>query len=172
MAGLTMRGEHGARARRAWGRRLGLAALVVTSMAAAVAAVADQPDASPPVPAAGAPAAAPKPPSANVRIVFTVLPSSTKKATVTWGKKRLGIIAPHAPLIVQRPRDSGPLDVVVRADGCVPVQTRAYTFEDSKVAVKLTPNDQKNTLLGFREELPAPDGGVAPAAPNPDGGAR
>ena len=95
-----------------------------------------------------------------MRIVFTVLPS-TKKATVFWGKKRLGVIAPHAPLIVQRPRDSGPLDVVVRAEGCVPVQTRAYTFEDSKVAVKLTPIDQKNTLLGYREELPAADGGVA-----------
>ena len=74
---------------------------------------------------------------------------------MTWGKKKLGLIGPHAPLIVQRPRDSGPLDVVVRADGCVPVQTRAYTFEDSKVAVKLTPNDQKNTLLGY------PRGGAA-----------
>jgi len=50
------------------------------------------------------------------------------------------------------------------------VQTRAYTFEDSKVAVHVTPNDQKNTLLGYREELP-PDGG-APASPNPDAGAR
>ena len=92
--------------------------------------------------------AAPKPQGPNVRIVFTVVPN-TKKATVTWGKKKLGLIGPHAPLIVQRPRDSGPLDVVVRADGCVPVQTRAYTFEDSKVAVKVTPHEQKNTLLGY-----------------------
>ena len=156
---------------RAWRMRFGVTALVAASLLAAVAAVAD--DAA--APAAGAPGeAAPavaKPPSTTVRIVFTVLPS-TKKATVSWGKKRLGVIGPHAPLIVQRPRDSGPLDVVVRADGCVPVQTRAYTFEDSKVAVHVTPNDQKNTLLGYREELPATDGGVAPSAPNPDGGAR
>lgn len=110
-----------------------------------------------PTPPAGAP-------SPNVKIVFTITPS-TKKAMVFWGKKRLGIIAPHAPLIVQRPRDSGPLDVIVKSDGYVPVQTRAYTFADSKVAVKLTALDQKNTLLGYREELP-PDGG----APNPDGG--
>ena len=68
-----------------------------------------------------------------------------------------------------RPRDSGPLDVVVRAEGCIPVQTRAYTFEDSKVAVKVTPNDQKNTLLGYREEIPA-DGGMP--AGNPDAGVR
>jgi hypothetical protein len=132
-------------------------------------AVAD--DGAAPAAAPGAGAPAPKPPSATVRIVFTVNPSS-KKATVNWGKKRLGIIGPHAPLIVQRPRDSGPLDVIVRADGCIPVQTRAYTFEDSKVSVKLTPNDQKNTLLGYREELPALDGGVPPASGNPDGGAR
>jgi hypothetical protein len=142
--------------------RLGLAALAVAlvAMPLAVVAVAQEPSAPP---------AAAKPQSANVRIVFTVLPS-TKKATVFWGKKKLGAIAPHAPLIVQRPRDSGPLDVVVRADGCVPVQTRAYTFEDSKVAVKVTPNEEKNTLLGYREEIPAGDGGMP--ASNPDGGVR
>ena len=48
------------------------------------------------------------------------------------------------------------------------MQTRAYTFEDSKVAVKVTPIDQKNTLLGYREETPAGDGGVP--ASNLDGG--
>jgi hypothetical protein len=147
--------------------RLGLGALAIALVAMPLAVVAVADDAGAPVPAA--PAAAPKPPSPNVRIVFTVLPS-TKKATVFWGKKKLGVIAQHAPLIVQRPRDSGPLDVVVRADGCVPVQTRAYTFEDSKVAVKVTPNDQKNTLLGYREEIPTGDGGVPPSTP--DGGVR
>jgi hypothetical protein len=141
------------------------ARFTVAALAVAIGAVAE--DAVAPAAGAAPAPAPPKPQSANVRIVFTVLPS-TKKATVQWGKKKLGVIAPHAPLIVQRPRDSGPLDVVVRAEGCVPVQTRAYTFEDSKVAVKVTPNDQKNTLLGYREEVPA-DGG-APAG-NPDGGA-
>lgn len=121
-----------------------------------------QPDGAPPPPAA--PAAAQ--PSPDVKIVFTVLPS-TKNATVMWGKKRLGVIEKGKPLVVKRPRDSGPLDVVVKSDGCLPVQTRAYTFGDSKVAVKLTPLDQKNTLLGYREELP-PEGS---APPEPDGGA-
>jgi hypothetical protein len=126
------------------------------------------PTAAPQQPAAAAPAPA-APPAANVRIVFTVLPS-TKKATVMWGKKRLGIIEKGKPLIVARPRDSGPLDVVVRGEGCLPVQTRAYTFADSKVAVKVTPTDQKNTLLGYREEL-SPDGGALPSG-GPDGGVR
>ena len=146
--------------------RLAALAVVLLAMPLAVVSVADDAVAPPGAPATAPPAAA-KTQSPNVRIVFTVLPS-TKKATVFWGKKKLGAIAPHAPLIVQRPRDSGPLDVVVRADGCVPVQTRAYTFEDSKVAVKVTPNDEKNTLLGYREEIPAGDGGM-PSSP-PDGG--
>src|SRR5262245_52454719 len=153
----------------AWSRRAGLAVFGAALILVSVAMVAVADDGGAPAPGAAAPAAAPKPQSPNVRIVFTVLPSS-KKATVNWGKKKLGVIGPQAPLIVQRPRDSGPLDVVVRAEGCLPVQTRAYTFEDSKVAVKVTPNDQKNTLLGYREEIPATDGG-APGGGNPDGGA-
>ena len=121
----------------------------------------------PPAAAAPAPAA---PPSANVRIVFTVLPS-TKKATVMWGKKKLGVIEKGKPLIVARPRDSGPLDVIVRAEGCLPVQTRAYTFADSKLAVKVTRPDQKNTLLGYRDDMAPPDGGALGSS-GPDGGAR
>ena len=123
-----------------------------------------EPAAAPAAAAPGAPAP-PAPPSDKVRVTFTVWPPSLK-AMVFWGRRRLGMIEPHKPLIVERPRDSGPLDVVVSADGYLRVQTRAYTFGDTKVAVKLTPLDQKNTLLGYREELP-PDGG---APPNPDGG--
>jgi hypothetical protein len=134
-----------------------------------VRAQAANPDAGAPAPGGATPEVG-KPAGANVRIVLTVLPS-TKRATVFWGKKKLGAIAPHQPLVVQRPRDSGPLDLVVRAEGCVPVQTRAYTFADNKLAVKVTPLDEKNTLLGYREELPR-DGGAPAAAQTPDAGAR
>ena len=149
-----------------WSRRAGLAAFSAALILVPLAMVAAADDGV--APAAGAAAPAAKPQSPNVRIVFTVIPSS-KKATVSWGKKKLGVIGPQAPLIIQRPRDSGPLDVVVRAEGCLSVQTRAYTFEDSKVAVKVTPNEQKNTLLGYREEVP--DGGTAGGSSNPDAGA-
>ena len=112
------------------------------------------PPAAAPAPGATAPQA---PPSDKVRITFTVWPPSLK-AMVFWGRRRLGMIAPHQPLIVERPRDSGPLDVVVKAQGFLPVQTRAYTFADSKVSVKMTPPEQKKTLLGYREAVP--DGGA------------
>jgi hypothetical protein len=122
-----------------------------------------------PPPGVAAPAA-PAPLPATVKITIIAAPVQ-KRVAVFWGKRRLGLIAPHAPLILQRPRDSGPLDLIIQCEGFVPVQTRAYTFGDTKLIVKLTPLDQKNTLLGYREEVPPPappptggDGGV-PAAP-------
>jgi hypothetical protein len=114
----------------------------------------------------------------TVRIVIKVVPPNN--ATVTWGNKRLGIIKPKAPLIFERPRDSGPIDVVVKSQGYVTVHTRAYTFTNNVLAVKLTPVDKKNTIYGYREEVPPEtDGGVPGAVPpvpgapaTPDAGAR
>ena len=113
------------------------------------------------------------PATPNVRLVFKAVPPNT--VTVTWGNKRLGIIKPKAPLIIERPRDSGPMDVVYKSQGYVPVHTRIYTFTNSTLAVKLTPVDKKNTIYGYREELPPEDtagAGGAPgmAAPPPGSG--
>lgn len=104
----------------------------------------------------------------TVRIVFMTVPP--EKATVFWGRKPLGLIRGKGkPLTVERPRDSGPMDVVIRAKGFLPVHTRAHTFNDHKVFVKITPEEEKNTLLGYREELPdaGPEAGaiVGPPAP-------
>jgi hypothetical protein len=108
----------------------------------------------------------------TARITFTTVPAVA--ATVTWGRKLLGKIGPRQALVVVRPRDSGPLDVVVKAYGYMPVTTRAHTFADSRVVVKLTPPDQKTTLIGYRAPLDAGvelgsdglpiDGGVLPPA--------
>jgi len=102
----------------------------------------------------------------TTQITFVTSPSVT--ATVTWGATRLGRIRPGAPLVVERPRDSGPLDVIVRAPGFLPVHTRAHTFADSKLLVKLTRPEDKATLIGYRAPIDAgvpldPDGGVPPA---------
>ena len=94
----------------------------------------------------------------NVTILVTVVPP--RAASVYWGRQRLGIIRPRGALAVKRPRDSGPLDLIIRADGFLPVHTRAYTFNDNRLSVKITPLDQISTLLGYREELPPPDAGV------------
>jgi hypothetical protein len=106
----------------------------------------------------------------TVHISFQTVPP--RKAMVKWGKKSLGVIPVPRPLVVERPRDSGPMDVVIRASGYLPVHTRAYTFSDSRVAVKLTAPAEKKTLFGYRQEAPQnPDGGVQVpepvAAPQP-----
>jgi hypothetical protein len=152
----------------------GAVALVALGLAAGGAA--------PGAPAPAVDAGVALPLSPNVKVVFQTVPP--EKAMVFWGKKPLGIInrIPKRSLIIERPRDSGPMDVVVRAKGFLPVHTRAYTFTDTKVFVKLTPVEEKKTLFGYREEIPdagVPDGGapafVGPPAPPtapPDAGAR
>lgn len=160
-------------ARSAVGRRwaLGAAASAVVVALAFAAARAEDAGAPPPAP--------PKPLSPTVRILFQTVPA--EKAEVRTGRKVLGLIKGRGkPLILERPRDSGPLDVTVRAEGYLPVHTRAYTFTDSKVFVKITKEEDKHTLFGYRAELPPePDGGVpavagtasAPGATGPRGDA-
>jgi hypothetical protein len=101
------------------------------------------------------------PTTATVSIV--TMPSVA--ANVYWGKKLLGKIAPGKGLVVVRPRDSGPLDLMVRASGYLPVQTRAHTFSDTRVLVKLTELGHENELLGYRAPLEAGvgDAGAAEA---------
>ena len=52
-----------------------------------------------------------------------------KKAMVFWGKKKLGVIAPRQPLIVQRPRDS-------RAAGRDREVRRLHAGADARVHVR------------------------------------
>lgn len=94
-----------------------------------------------------------EPPKTTATIVFTTTPAT--HARVMWGKRLLGNIGPKAPLVITRPRDTGPLDVMVYAPGYIPVQTRAHTFSDNKVSVKLTTPEQKQTLWGYRAPLDA-----------------
>jgi PEGA domain-containing protein len=106
----------------------------------------------------GAPA---KPQPVKIRIVVR---SSPPKATVFWGKKKLG----DTPVTLERPRDSGPIDLVVRNEGYFPVHTRAYTFKNDGVMVRMTKLDDRMTLFGAKREVTeSPDGGVPPQAPTP-----
>jgi hypothetical protein len=95
----------------------------------------------------------------TVRILIQTVPP--RRAQVRWGRRLLGTIPASHVLVLVRPRDSGPLDLVIRAAGFLPVHTRAYTFTDSRVVVKLTAPSEENTLFGYREQPPPViDGGV------------
>ncbi len=106
---------------------------------------------TPPRPEHDAGAAKEEPTTAT--IVFATSPPVP--AMVFWGRKKLGKITGKRPLVIVRPLDSGPLDVIVRANGYLPVQTRAHTFSDQRLVVKLTPPERKSELLGYKAPLDA-----------------
>jgi hypothetical protein len=106
------------------------------------------------------------PPVKADTVHISIQTSPPRKALVRWGRKTLGVIPTPRPLVVARPRDSGPLDLIIHASGFLPIHTRAYTFSDSRVAVKLTPPSEKSKLFGYREDpAPNPDAGVPAAEP-------
>jgi hypothetical protein len=98
----------------------------------------------------------------TVTVVIATTPPAA--AMVTWGRKRLGKITPRRPLVVVRPRDSGPLDIMVRAEGYLAVQTRAHTFSDHRLVVKLTPLENISELYGYRAPVEPPPESAEQAA--------
>jgi hypothetical protein len=115
-------------------------------------------DAGPAVPAADA-----RPPTVRV-----LVRSAGPTMHVSWGRQQLGT----TPLTLRRPRDSGPMDLVLRAGGYFPTHARAYTYKDDTVVVRPTRIADRMNLLGARKELPPEgDGGVPPAAGAPAPGA-
>jgi hypothetical protein len=118
---------------------------------AAAGSEAEEPVQPPLAPDASTRVDAGAPLSPNVKVTFRTFPP--RRATVTWGSKRLGFIDRGKPLVVERARDSGPLDVIVRAPGFLPVHARAYTFDDAVVDVKITPLDKMDTIYGYQQPL-------------------
>lgn len=117
----------------------------------------------PAVAAAKKPPAPPAPQGEQVTLLVTTQPRV--KARVTWGRKNLGV----TPLHLQRPRDSGPLDLIILAEGYVPVHTRMYTFADDKISVRLTRLDEKKALFGYKHEAPPPAQPAQPGQPSQPG---
>jgi hypothetical protein len=114
--------------------------------------------AQPPAPSP-APLAAPRPRPKKVKIIVRSIPP---KAFVFWGKKNLG----PTPVTLERPTDSGPVDLVVRAEGYFPLHTRAYTVKNDPILVRLTRLADRMSIFGAKKELPPePSPSPAPTAP-------
>jgi hypothetical protein len=86
----------------------------------------------------------------RVRLRLAVGPGD---AEVFWGGKKLGVTV-NGVFEIERPRGSGPLDLMLRAPGFLPHHTRLYTDRDDKLAVRLTRHGEAAGLLGWK---PAPD---------------
>jgi hypothetical protein len=74
------------------------------------------------------------------------------KAHVFWGRKDLGV----APLQIERPRGSGPLDLVIVAEGALPLHTRVFTDRDNSLAVRLYAESEAPGLLGYPRSFSLP----------------
>ncbi len=124
---------------------------------------------APPTPrtdAAIAPASAALPPAPAPVVVVTKAPlppvhlgvrATARRVKIFWGKKLLGA----TPFALERPRDSGPIDLLLRAEGYFPVHTRLYTHKNDAITVSMTKLADRMTLFGAKKE-PAPPATATP----------
>ena len=70
-------------------------------------------------------------------------------AQVYHGKELLG----STPLTLTWPKNTGALDLVVRAPGHIPVNTRLYTYKSDKLTVKLFKEGQSHMVFGFKKKV-------------------
>lgn len=127
-----------------------------------------QPPAPAPKPAAAAPSVTEEelveePPEANPTsetVTIKLVAEPSRKARVFWGRKDLGL----APLELQRPRNSGPLDLLVVAPGALPLHTRVFTDRDDKLALRLVAETDGPGMLGYRPEAVPPEKPARPDA--------
>jgi hypothetical protein len=84
-------------------------------------------------------------------IKIKVMVDARRQAHVIWGRKDFGL----APLEIERPRNSGPLDLVVVAPGYLPHHARAFTDRDDVVSLRLYSAAEAPQMLGYRSsDLP------------------
>ena len=89
-------------------------------------------------------------------VTLTLSISPPVKALVMWGSKQLARVAPDNPTVeLQRPRNTGPLDLDIRAEGFLPHHTRLYTDRNDKVSVRLVRPADATGLLGYRSSVAA-----------------
>ena len=105
---------------------------------------------------------------ASLSDTVTITIRSSPGSHVRWGGKSLG----NTPVVLERPRESGPLDLTLTAGGYLPLHIRAYTFSDDTVNARLVPYSRRSSVFGFPAALDAgvpapPSDGVAPSAPVP-----
>jgi hypothetical protein len=132
--------------------------------AAAAAPRSAAPEAAPPdegAPADGedlAPAAEekdpdPRSPTVKLKLIFT----PPARGTVVWGRKKLAELQPGQMTVeIERPRNSGPLDLLVRADGFLPHHVRLFTDRDDHLSVRLFRPGDARGLLGYHPSAPRP----------------
>jgi hypothetical protein len=97
----------------------------------------------------------PDPRSKTVKLKLAITPPAT--GAVMWGRKKLADIKPgHMTVEFERRRDSGPLDVLVRADSFLLHHIRLFTDRDDRLSVRLIRPEDARGLLGYRAPATPP----------------
>jgi len=95
----------------------------------------------------------PNPTSETVTLRLSITPPS--RGEVLWGQKRMGHFSPAAmDLEFTRPRDSGPLDLELRAEGFLIHHTRLFADRNDKTRVRLYRAEDAVGLLGYKPPSP------------------
>jgi hypothetical protein len=89
---------------------------------------------------------APVAPAATDTVKIKLVADPRRQARVYWGRKDLGL----APVEIERPRGSGPLDLLVLAPGFLPLHTRAFTDRDETLTLRLYSEGDASSLPGYR----------------------
>ena len=80
---------------------------------------------------------------------LTIKTDPRVKARVYHGKELLGV----TPLSLKWAKDTGPLDIVVKAGGYLHVNSRIYTYRDDRVTIKMFKKDQAHLLFGYKKKV-------------------
>ncbi len=91
-------------------------------------------------------------------IEITLKTSPRVRASVYHGKELLGT----TPLRLVWPKDTGALDIKLKAAGYLTVNSRIYTHRNDRVTVNMFKTDQAHLLFGYKkkvkETIPSEDG--------------
>jgi hypothetical protein len=85
-------------------------------------------------------------------VTIKLVADARRQAHVTWGRKDLGV----APLAIERPRGSAPLDLMIQAPGFLPLHTRVFTDRDDTLSLRLYSEGDAVGLPGYAPPAPAP----------------
>ena len=92
-------------------------------------------------------------------IEITLKTNPRVRASVYHGKELLGT----TPLRLVWPKDTGSLDIKLKASGYLTVNSRLYTHRNDRVTVNMFKVDQAHLLFGYKkkvkEETESTDGG-------------
>lgn len=87
--------------------------------------------------------------SGHPSVQLTLKTSPRVRAVVYHGKEELG----YTPLQLTWTKDTGPLDITVKASGYLTVNSRLYTHRNDRVTINMFKDDEAHKLFGYKKKV-------------------